>query len=107
MRDPEGEGAPLRGAVEHRVTLACLDSLPRDVEAGGRVCARVRASCTAGCDLRGAALVVQCDGETLAKGALEEIGAGRGFEASLDWQAPSFVGEWVGAIVFQQLGKAA
>src|SRR5688572_4615694 len=102
MSGPEAEGVPFRGAQAHRVTLAWLDPPPHDVEAGGQVSVRVRASCTAGCDLRGAALVVMSAGNVVVQRALEETGAKGHFEATLAWTAPSRAGVWTGAIVFQQ-----
>jgi len=107
MRGVEAEGAPFPGTEVHRVTLQWLDPSPPDVKAGGQVSARVRASCTEGCDLRGAALLVMSEGTIVAESALEETGAEGHLEAPLAWAAPSRVGDWVGAIVFHGAAGAS
>ena len=99
MRGLEAEGAPVPRTRVHRVTLQWLEPLPPDVEAGGQVSARVRASCTEGCHLHGAALRLMSEGTIVAEGAFEETRPERQLEATLVWAAPSRVGDWVGAIV--------
>jgi hypothetical protein len=89
------------------LTLAWLDPVPPDVEAGGDLSARVWASCAAGCDLVGAPLVVKRAEDTVAEGVLENAGAGGPLEATLAWKAPPAVGEWVGRIVLPQITREA
>ena len=109
MSGTEAEGAPLHGHAAHRVTLAWVEPLPSEVEAGAHLSGRVRVSCAAGCDLRGAVVRVVSRGGNRAVGEgavsesrLEETAADTGLTASLAWRAPSRAGDWLGAIVFQQ-----
>jgi hypothetical protein len=106
MSGPVAEGPPLHADVAHRVALALVDALPSEIEAGGQVSARVRASCSAGCDLRGAVVRVvsagMSDGAIVSESRLEETETGDELAAALAWKAPPRVGEWLGAVVFQR-----
>ncbi len=94
------ESEPPEDANAHGVTLALVDPLPPEVDAGADLTARVRASCASACDLRGASLRVVSAGSTLCEGTLDDSVDGSGYEASLAWKAPPRAGEWSGAVVF-------
>jgi hypothetical protein len=93
---------PPGGAGAHRVTLTLVDPFPPEVEAGVSVVTRVRASCPAGCDLRGVPLRLESSGSCLAQAGLEPTEAD-GVEAALAWKAPGVVVGWTGAVVLSEL----
>jgi hypothetical protein len=108
MRGPEATeagGAPSREAGAHRVTLAWIESPPAEVEAAGRVSARVGVSCAQGCDLSGSALLVVSDETVVSEASLEGPRTRENLEALLAWTAPTRVGDRVGAIVFRDAAR--
>ena len=94
---------PQGGAGAHRVTLTLVDPFPLEVAAGASVITRVRASCPAGCDLRGALVRLEGSGSSLAEAGLEPTEAAGGVEAALTWKAPGVVADWTGTVALSEL----
>jgi hypothetical protein len=85
----------------HAMVVEILQSVPPELEVGTDITLKVKVSCSAACDLRGAPIAVLCDEETLIAAALTGNGAPNETE-DLSLKAPAQAGEHVWAVVFRR-----
>ena len=86
----------------HTTTVEMIRSVPGEVEAGTEITLRVRVSCAAGCDLRGAPITVLAGEETLIDTGLSSCDGAANETQDLPLKAPAEVGEHVWTVVFRR-----
>jgi hypothetical protein len=88
--------------MTHTTTVEIIRSVPGEVEAGTEITLKVRVSCAAGCDLRGAPITVLAGEETLVATGLSSCDGAANETLDLSLKAPAEVGEHVWTIVFRR-----
>jgi hypothetical protein len=88
--------------MTHTTTVEVIRSVPGEVEAGTEITLRVRVSCAAGCDLRGAPITVLAGEEILIATGLSSCDGAANETEDLCLKAPAEVGEHVWTVVFRR-----
>ena len=86
----------------HTTTVEMIRSVPGEIEAGTEIALKVRVSCAAGCDLRGAPITVLDGEETLIATDLSWCDGTVNETEDLFLKAPADVGEHVWMAVFRR-----
>src|SRR5438093_2536058 len=88
--------------MTHTTTIEMIRSVPGEVGAGTEITLRIRVSCAAGCDLRGAPIAVLAGEETLIGTGLSSWDGAANDTQDLPLKAPAEVGEHVWTVVFRR-----
>jgi hypothetical protein len=94
-------GRPDEEPRTHRISVALSLQPPAEVDAGADIVLKVKASCPAGCDLRGRVIdVVTPDGAVVAGSALADFADNANETTEFAFRAPGEVGEYSWTLVF-------
>jgi len=105
MADVRADSGASRVMTTHTPTLEMIRSVPGEVDAGTEITLKVRVSCAARCDLRGAPIIVLASEETLIATGLSSCDGAANETEDLPLKAPADVGEHVWTVVFHRHEK--